>query len=789
MPPWDETYRRLLWWTQGRAPSERMAAHIIADAGYKDVIPTHPQGGPDRGADATCTKDGKPCVMAAYFPGGPKPFPTVKNKLEADLNAARKGGREFTGMAFVTNQELTLGQRKTLEALGGDVEIDLFHLERCIHILDLPHMAETKKLYLDIPAGKPTLADPEEPLADLVYPTKGSDLPVVKGLDPYVLGATASMVGNADSYGHADPYVARTANHVDERLDAALTNPPSRSRMVLLVGPSKAGKTRTAFEALRRVLPTARLAAPLPGKLTRLAAHRRWRNIDDTRVVWLDDLYQFLAHADPLTPALLDKLTARSARSGPVVVVATLRSEQRRRLRQQRQAGNGTPQIGEMSRDTRMLLDQAHEIPLRATNEDDTENAAARDAYPRLGLDGGLAAELAGAPELLRQYDDAADSDAVMHVVVQVVIDWDRVGRPDPIPEPVVKTLAKEALLKRRPGLDANDAEFTDAIQTASTAPEGAGQIAMLDPTRDDDGVRQYRPFDYLVAADDGQNHPERAIPDNMWNHALADADPRQLYSVGSAAIDRDNYQTALTAFTRAAHGFAQAAQADNAYEDVSAHTALIVGMLHMFDPPDLKAARTWLERAADAGNSDAMDNLAILYADMTDPPDVDAARGWWERAVDAGNSAVMLRLGMRAKRMDPPDLDAARGWWERAADAGNSDAMFQLGEQAQRMDPPDLDAARRWYQRAADAGNSFGMFGLGFLYMALMDPPDLDAARRWLERAADAGNISTHAMLCLGFLYADMMDPPDLDLARSWWRRAAALGNEEAARKLKELT
>jgi hypothetical protein len=135
-----------------------MAGHIIADAGYENVVLTHPLGGPDHGADATCTKDGVPCVMAAYFPLGPKTLPTVKNKLIADLKAAKDGDRDFKRMAFVVNQKLTEGQRKKLIQLGGDdVEVEVFDLERCTHILDLPHMAETKERYLDIPAGKPPL--------------------------------------------------------------------------------------------------------------------------------------------------------------------------------------------------------------------------------------------------------------------------------------------------------------------------------------------------------------------------------------------------------------------------------------------------------------------------------------------------------------------------------------------------------------------------------------------------------------------------------------------------------
>ena len=62
-------------------------------------------------------------------------------------------------------------------------------------------------------------------------------------------------------------------------------------------------------------------------------------------------------------------------------------------------------------------------------------------------------------------------------------------------------------------------------------------------------------------------------------------------------------------------------------------------------------------------------------------PSGLDAERRRWERAADAGDSDAMFELGLLyANSMQPPDLDAARRWWERAADAGNSDAMFNLG-------------------------------------------------------------------------------------------------------------
>jgi TPR repeat protein len=39
-------------------------------------------------------------------------------------------------------------------------------------------------------------------------------------------------------------------------------------------------------------------------------------------------------------------------------------------------------------------------------------------------------------------------------------------------------------------------------------------------------------------------------------------------------------------------------------------------------NPPDMAGARRWLEKAATAGHTEAMRNLAYLLSDHTNPPD-----------------------------------------------------------------------------------------------------------------------------------------------------------------------
>lgn len=149
----DETQFRLLEWTQQQAPSERLAAQILDAEGYKDIDPSHPLGGKDGGRDGHCTKDGKPWTWAVYFPRGQQDLKTIETKLSGDIEAARK--HNPNGVAFVTNQELKLAERTKLRSLGGDLEIDLFHLERVATILDRPRMHSVRQQYLKFGAGRP----------------------------------------------------------------------------------------------------------------------------------------------------------------------------------------------------------------------------------------------------------------------------------------------------------------------------------------------------------------------------------------------------------------------------------------------------------------------------------------------------------------------------------------------------------------------------------------------------------------------------------------------------------
>ena len=86
--------------------------------------------------------------MAVYFPRGQQSFKTLKKKFVSDLAGARISGGEV--FAFLTNQEITLGQREQLAQVASPTTLDLFHLERITMLLDVPDNAGIRKQFLGI---------------------------------------------------------------------------------------------------------------------------------------------------------------------------------------------------------------------------------------------------------------------------------------------------------------------------------------------------------------------------------------------------------------------------------------------------------------------------------------------------------------------------------------------------------------------------------------------------------------------------------------------------------------
>ncbi len=150
----DETWFRLREWTKGLAVSERLAATLLQTEGYTGVDPSHPLGGRDGGKDGLCKKDGLTLVYACYFPRGQQGFKAIEEKLVGDFAGVARNGAD--GIVFVSNQELTLGERKTLQGVGKDAIVEIYHLERLASVLNTPKNYGIRFEYLDL---RPTDAE------------------------------------------------------------------------------------------------------------------------------------------------------------------------------------------------------------------------------------------------------------------------------------------------------------------------------------------------------------------------------------------------------------------------------------------------------------------------------------------------------------------------------------------------------------------------------------------------------------------------------------------------------
>lgn len=107
-------------------------------------------------------KDDQRWLMAVYFPRGQKTFSDIKRKLLDDLSGV--ASNDADALAFVTNQELTLGQREDLKKAAKPVPVELYHLERITTVLDKPEMAGVRKQFLGIDFSEASLHQEVESL-------------------------------------------------------------------------------------------------------------------------------------------------------------------------------------------------------------------------------------------------------------------------------------------------------------------------------------------------------------------------------------------------------------------------------------------------------------------------------------------------------------------------------------------------------------------------------------------------------------------------------------------------
>jgi TPR repeat protein len=461
-------------------------------------------------------------------------------------------------------------------------------------------------------------------------------------------------------------YVPRDTDH---KLRDCLRTAQAGKRMLLVVGGSAGGKSRSAAEAARLLLPGHRLLCPRQASLGRL--HELPMADLGPALVWLDDAERYEERA-------FRDIVERLLRSG-VTVVATIR---RSEFEAKKPKGDLRNPFGEALADTELVVDVAWPVKW---NDQERQRVGDHIRYPAL-LDWVATGQSPSAwavagPTLQDRLRDAQADDErpARYALVRTVLDWYRTGIGQPIPLATVIRLIQTYLPS-----DADPAEFESALQWGVESVLGAARAtsqSLLTMSPAADAVTVH---DYIQDADTRTN--KSPVADAMWMAALADAtsdDAR--FAVGVAAALQGN--TAV-----AAMGWLPLAS--------EGHTDAMFNLGVVLSERDPDQARHWYERAAEAGNTDAMNNLGLLL-EHSDPG---RAQQLYRQAAKAGNANAKFNLG-RLKDSHPDqlrisDVPASAGLgrrvevtWEEER-AAPQIAVAEFGEAPEAEDGERI----RWY-------------------------------------------------------------------------------------------
>lgn len=507
---------------------------------------------------------------------------------------------------------------------------------------------------------------------------------VVTDLDPRAIGVDPAAQTVLPG-GETPDYVPRLADEAVRRAIESAIDGDDRW-LIVVCGPSKVGKSRTLFEALRgcRRADELCVVAPVDGDGLRslLTPAPGPRMADRRPVLWLDDIEPFIAQG-----VSLDTLREWH-RSTAMPVLGTYGGKGSERI-------GDNPGMRELTELTGTLLQHAREIHLETTRSLEVEHIApqlapeVRDAIERHGL----AAYLVAAPVLERKLttrrhalgDDPSPEGAA---IVFAAADWSFCGRTDSIPRHVLRHLWRFYLPA---GTEATDDSFDEALKWALQPVQGS--IALLD------GTGAFDAYDYIVGFI--RDRPEAVDPlDEAWDWATDTTDPNKAFAVGVSAWAYDRSEYAIKAFTTARSGGA---------DEIAGIASFDLGLAYRRQG-DAAGAKQAYEWAIESGDENAAPSAAAaLGVLLQQQGDLEQAEQAFQRAVDsdhpdaAPRAAVSLGVLLEMQGY----IDRARAAYESATGsrdrAAASVARFQLGVLKEKVG--DIDGAKRVYEEALASG------------------------------------------------------------------------------------
>ncbi|MFC9331281.1 hypothetical protein [Kitasatospora sp. NPDC057015] len=502
-------------------------------------------------------------------------------------------------------------------------------------------------------------------------------------------------------------------------------------RMLVLVGSSSTGKTRACWEAVQ---PLAAQGWRLwhPFEPTRAeAALADLERVGPRTVVWLNEAQHYLGHpqaGERIAAALHALLTGPDHR--PVLVLGTLWPEYVDRFTALPSSAAPDPH----SRVRELLSGRTLTVPdafdreaLRAAQVlAEGGDRLLADALARVGAHGRIAQDLAGAPELLRRYEQGGPA---VRALLQAAMDARRLGVGLHLPQAFLIDAATDYLTDDdwdHLTDDWAEAAFTDLAHPVPGRQAPLRRVSARPARRPPGGPAPtavpaagpvFRLVDYLEHH--GRTTRRRLCPPaSFWAAAHAHLTrPDDLDGLARAAEDRHRLQWAHHLRRRAAEAGHPGALTDLAERQETAG--------------DREGAAALYRRAADSGHGVALVRLARMRETAGDR---EGAAALYRRAADGGHRTALTLLTEMRERAG--EHEAAESLARRAAETGNAHVLARLAEL--REEAGEHGSAETLARLAAATGNPHVLARLAELREAAGDH---DSAETLARQAAAGGH------------------------------------------------
>lgn len=200
----------------------------------------------------------------------------------------------------------------------------------------------------------------------------------------------------------------------------------------------------------------------------------------------------------------------------------------------------------------------------------------------------------------------------------------------------------------------------------------------------------------------------------------------------------------------------------------------------------DINLAVELFQKAADAGNAEAMFYLSICYnVGSGVVKNYEKAFEWLKKSAEAKSIHAMFLLseyyykGIRV----PKDDTKAFEWEKKAAEAGHVPSMSNLAVSYIKGEGviKDTKKAFQWFKKAAEAGDVQSMYNLAFCYSKGEGvSKNASKAFQWYKEAANKGYILAMYDLAVCYINGDGVSK-DASKAFQWFQKAAILGHSKS--------